>query len=164
MNPRTVSDLRSVADGLSRNPWGKLLLRSADGRVHEGVVPVRAFPIQAPEHDISLLDADGHELAWIPELAALPEPAQGLVRAALAEREFMPEIQAILSVSSFATPSTWEVRTDRGETHFVLKGDEDIRRLFGNTLLVTDAHGIQFLIRDMTALDRESRRLLDRFK
>lgn len=164
MNSRTVSDLRGVAEGLSRNAWGKLVLRSADGSVHEGVVPVRAFPIQAPEHDISLLDADGHELAWIPDLAALPEPAQGLVRAALAEREFMPEILAILSVSSFATPSTWQVRTDRGETRFVLKGDEDIRRLFGNTLLVTDAHGIQFLIRDMTALDRESRRLLDRFK
>jgi hypothetical protein len=164
MNLRTVSDLRSVSDGLSRNPWGKLVLRGTDGRMHEGVVPVRAFPIQAPEHDISLLDADGHELAWIPDLAALPEPAQGLVRAALAEREFMPEILAILSVSSFATPSTWQVRTDRGETHFVLKGDEDIRRLFGNTLLVTDAHGIQFLIRDMAALDRESRRLLDRFK
>lgn len=164
MNSRTVSDLRGVAEGLARNPWGKLVLRGADGRVHEGVVPVRAFPIQAPEHDISLLDADGHELAWIPDLAALAEPAQGLVRAALAEREFMPEILAILSVSSFATPSTWQVRTDRGETQFVLKGDEDIRRLFGNTLLVTDAHGIQFLIRDMTALDRESRRLLDRFK
>lgn len=164
MNPRTISDLHGVAEGLSRDPWGKLVLRGADGRTHEGVVPVRAFPIQAPEHDISLLDADGHELAWIPELASLPEPAQGLVRAALAEREFMPEILAILSVSSFATPSTWQVRTDRGETHFVLKGDEDIRRLFGNTLLVTDSHGIQFLIRDMTALDRESRRLLDRFK
>ena len=164
MNSRTVSDLRGVAEGLARNPWGKLVLRGADSRVHEGVAPVRAFPIQAPEHDISLLDADGHELAWIPDLAALAEPAQGLVRAALAEREFMPEILAILSVSSFATPSTWQVRTDRGETQFVLKGDEDIRRLFGNTLLVTDAHGIQFLIRDMTALDRESRRLLDRFK
>lgn len=164
MIPTTGLDLGSVAAGLSRNAWGKLVLRGANGRVHEGVLPVRAFPIQAPEHDISLLDADGHELAWIPDLAAMPEPAQGLVRAALTEREFMPEILAILSVSSFATPSTWRVRTDRGETAFVLKGDEDIRRLFGNTLLVTDSHGVQFLIRDMKALDRESRRLLDRFK
>lgn len=164
MNQRTVSDLRGMAEGLSRNAWGKLVLRGNDGRVHEGVVAVRAFPIQAPEQDISLLDADGHELAWIPELAALPEPAQGLVRGALSEREFMPEIRAILGVSTFSTPSTWQVRTDRGDTSFVLKGDEDIRRLFGQTLLVTDAHGIQFLIRDMTALDRESRRLLDRFK
>ena len=149
---------------LERNAWGRLVLTGADGRRSEAVVAVRAFPVQAPEHGVALLDADGHELVWIADLAAVPQPAQGLIREALGEREFMPEICAILGVSSFATPCTWQVRTDRGETRFVLKGDEDIRRLGGNTLLVTDSHGIQFLIRDMAALDRESRRLLDRFK
>ncbi len=164
MNSRSILNLTQTAATLTRNAYGKLTLAGADGQVCAGVVPVRAFPIQAPERDISLLDADGHEVAWIDDLARVPEPAQGLIRAALAEREFMPEIRAILGVSSFSTPSTWQVRTDRGDTSFVLKGDEDIRRLAGNTLLVTDTHGIQFLIRDMTALDRESRRLLDRFK
>ncbi|NDD14270.1 MAG: DUF1854 domain-containing protein, partial [Betaproteobacteria bacterium] len=33
----------------------------------------------------------------------------------------------------------------------------------GNTLLITDSHGIHFLIRDLTKLSRDSRRLLDRF-
>jgi hypothetical protein len=164
MNSRPILNQMQLAAALSRNAYGKLALTLADGQIRTGVVPVRAFPIQAPERDISLLDADGHEVAWIEELARVPEPALGLIRAALAEREFMPEIHAILGVSSFSTPSTWRVRTDRGDTSFVLKGDEDIRRLAGNTLLVTDSHGIQFLIRDMTALDRESRRLLDRFK
>ncbi|WP_156404486.1 DUF1854 domain-containing protein [Curvibacter sp. PAE-UM] len=164
MNSRPILNQMQVAAALSRNAYDKLALTLADGQIRTGVVPVRAFPIQAPERDISLLDADGHEVAWIEELARVPEPAQGLIRAALSEREFMPEIRAIRGVSSFSTPSTWQVRTDRGDTAFVLKGDEDIRRLAGNTLLVTDSHGIQFLIRDMTALDRESRRLLDRFK
>jgi len=164
MNSRPILNQMQLAAALSRNAYGKLVLTLADGQIRTGVVPVRAFPIQAPERDISLLDADGHEVAWVEEMARVPEPAQSLIRAALAGREFMPEIRAILGVSSFSTPSTWQVRTDRGDTSFVLKGDEDIRRLAGNTLLVTDSHGIQFLIRDMTALDRESRRLLDRFK
>lgn len=164
MNPRPLLNLTQTAASLTRDAYGKLVLTLADGQVRTGVVPVRAFPIQAPEQDISLLDADGHEVAWVDELARVPEPAQGLIREALAEREFIPEIRAIVGVSSFSTPSTWQVRTDRGDTSFVLKGDEDIRRLVGNTLLVTDTHGIQFLIRDMAALDRESRRLLDRFK
>jgi len=30
-------------------------------------------------------------------------------------------------------------------------------------LLVTDAHGVQFLIRDLARMDRYSRKLLDRF-
>jgi hypothetical protein len=75
----------------------------------------------------------------------------------------MPSIQRICRVSSFATPSTWLVETDRGETSFVLRGEEDIRRLMGSTLLIADSHGIQFLIRDLHALDRASRKLLDRF-
>ncbi len=164
MTPRPILNLNETDCLLLRNAWGRLVLTLPDGSTREGVMPVRAFPIQAPDRYISLVDAEGHEVAWVEDLTRLHEPQQGLIRAALGEREFMPEIRAILSVSSFATPSTWRVRTDRGETSFVLKGEEDIRRLAGHTLLVTDSHGIQFLIRDMTALDRESRRLLDRFK
>jgi len=148
---------------LVRDAFGKLVLTTADGQTHAGVVPVRAFPIQSPERGISLLDVDGHEVVWVEVLAELPQPAQGLIREALGGREFMPEIRAILSVTSFSTPCTWQVLTDRGETRFVLRGDEDIRRLAGNTLLITDSHGIHFLIRDLSALSRDSRRILDRF-
>jgi hypothetical protein len=132
--------------------------------VFTGVMPVRAFPIQLAEQCISMVDADGHEVAWIDALADVPQPAQDLIREALTSREFIPEILAIQSVTSFSTPCTWSVRTDRGDTRFVLRGDEDIRRLVGNTLLVTDSHGIHFLIRDSQALSRESRKILDRFK
>lgn len=81
----------------------------------------------------------------------------------LSRREFMPEIRRIRKVSTFATPSSWEVETDRGDTTLLLKGEEDIRRLPGGRLLISDSHGVQFLIRDPAALDRASRRLLDRF-
>lgn len=148
---------------LQRNAFGKLVLTTLDGQTHEGVMPVRAFPIQSPENGISLMSSDGHEVAWVDALSDVPQPTQGLIREALGGWEFMPEIQAILSVTSFATPCTWQVMTDRGETRFVLRGDEDIRRLAGNTLLVTDSHGIHFLIRDLTTLSRDSRKILDRF-
>jgi hypothetical protein len=75
----------------------------------------------------------------------------------------MPEIQSIDSVTSFSTPCTWAVKTDRGDTCFVLRGDEDIRRVGPTILLVTDSHGIQFLIRDPLQLSKDSRRILDRF-
>lgn len=75
----------------------------------------------------------------------------------------MPEIRRIASVSTYATPSTWQVETDRGDTRFVLRGEEDIRRLAGQTLLISDSHGIHYLIRDALALDRHSRKILDRF-
>lgn len=148
---------------LSRNSLGRLVFISAEGKVHEEVVPVRAFPITAAADGIALMSRDGHELAWIARLSDLVEEQRSLVEAELASREFVPEIRRILGVSTFATPSSWQVETDRGSATLLLKGEEDIRRLPGGMLLIADSHGVQFLIRDLFALDRHSRRLLDRF-
>lgn len=148
---------------LSRDAFGRLVLTLPDGTAHTGVVPVRAFPIGAPDEGLSLMSADSHELAWIDRLDALDAPRRELVEAELASREFVPEIRAIRAVSSFATPSTWTIDTDRGPTTLVLRGEEDIRRLGRTSLLIAARDGIQFLIRDIGALDRASRRLLDRF-
>lgn len=147
---------------LTRDAHGHLRLTTADGSVH-AVVPVRAFPVAAPDEGIALVGSDGHELAWIERLADLPDTTRRLVEDELASREFIPEIRRLCQVSTFALPSTWDVETDRGDTRFVLKGEEDIRRLGTTTLLIGDSHGVQYLIRDLTRLDKTSRRLLDRF-
>ena len=148
---------------LSRDAFAHLVLTTADGRVHENVSPVRAFPIQSPDEGISMVLQDGQEVAWIDRLADLPESIRRLIAEELEGREFMPEIARIDSVTSFATPCTWHVKTDRGETDFVLKGEEDIRRIGATSLLIADNHGIHFLIRDMYAVDKHTRKILDRF-
>jgi hypothetical protein len=148
---------------LRRDAFGKLVLTNAEGEEFVGVAPVRSFPVQAPTRGISLVRDGGKEVAWIDDLAAMPEDIRALVSEELDGREFMPEILSIESVSSFATPCTWRVRTDRGATEFVLKGEEDIRRLGAFSLLIADSHGIHFLIRDMFGVDKNSRRILDRF-
>jgi Domain of unknown function (DUF1854) len=148
---------------IDRNTFGRLELRLPGGVMHQDVTPVRASPIAAPDRGISLVAPNGHELVWIDRLTELPAETRALVEEELASREFVPEIQCLREVSSFATPSTWQVDTDRGTTSFVLKAEEDIRRLSEATLLIADTHGIQYLIRDLAALDRQSRQLLDRF-
>lgn len=147
---------------LSRNTYGKLVLSDADG-VHEGVVPVRAFPIAAPENGIALVDADGHELAWIEHLSELAPETRRLIEEELKNREFLPEIRRIRAVTTFAVPSTWTVETDRGDASFVLKGEEDIRRVAESTLLIADSHGVQYLVRNTQTLDKGSKKILDRF-
>ena len=152
-----------MAFQLTRNSFGKLILTGEDGQVHEAVLPVRAFPIQAPDEGISMVLPDGKEVAWIDALAGLPDDIRQLVHDELEGREFMPEILRIVDVTSFATPCTWTVATDRGDTEFLLKGEEDIRRIGATSLLVADNHGIHFLIRDMFTIDKHSRKILDRF-
>jgi hypothetical protein len=163
MNATTVITT-ATAFPLQRDAFGKLIWTTAQNQRFEGVVPVRAFPIQSPEVGISLVNLDGEEVAWIEELAGVPEPAQTIIREELATREFMPVISQIVGVASFSTPCTWTVKTDRGDTEFVLRGDEDIRRIgTGGTLLISDSHGIQYLVRDQFALDARSKKILDRF-
>ncbi|MBB1630664.1 hypothetical protein A9975_07285 [Cupriavidus sp. UME77] len=155
--------MQQVDFKLSRNALGRLVMTTADGVVHDGVVPVRAFPIAAPDDGVGLVSADGRELAWLPRLDTLPAPVREMIEAELASREFMPEIRRIRSVSTYATPSTWEVETDRGLTSLVLRGEEDIRRLAGSKLLISDSHGIHYLVRNLVSLDKGSRKILDRF-
>jgi len=153
----------SATFSLHRDSFGLLVYTGTDGAEHTGVVPVRAFPISAPTDGIALINAEGHELLWIDQLATLPAELSALINEELANRELIPEIRSVRSVSSFATPSIWRIDTDRGETEIVLRSEDDIRRLASPALLIADAHGLHFLIRDRYALDAHSRKLLDRF-
>jgi len=148
---------------LAFDPFGKLVVTLADGTQHVGALVARAFPIAAAEQCISVLSAEGKELAWIENLSDLPAQTRDIIQQALQGREFMPEILRLDGVNSFSTPSVWRVQTNRGPTQLVLKGEEDIRRLSAHRLIVADAHGVQFLIRDLPSLDRHTRKLLDRF-
>ncbi|MDR1275921.1 MAG: DUF1854 domain-containing protein [Candidatus Accumulibacter sp.] len=148
---------------LDRNAFGRLVFTDATGETYENVVPVRAFPITAPDAGFSLVDLEGKELAWVDSIDALCNDARELVLQTFAAREFMPVIEKIVGVSSFLTPSVWKVETDRGKTQLILAGEENIRRLAPPALLVTDSHGIHYLIRDRGALDKQSKKYLDRF-
>lgn len=143
---------------LSRDDFGRLLL---DG---EAVTPVRAHPISAPDEGISLIGDDGHERLWIPRLSELATAERELVEAELQSREFHPVLQRLVAVSTFSTPSQWTVETDRGLLQFFLKSEEDIRRIGDQgRLVISSSHGLQLQVPDRWALDRASRRLLERF-
>jgi hypothetical protein len=148
---------------LHRNASGQLVFMDSEGKEHVNVELARAFPISAPLDGISMLDQNGRELVWIPRLDDSSREIRRLLEEELQSREFMPEIKRIRGVSGYATPCTWQVETDRGDTEFVLKAEEDIRRLSTSALLIVDSRGIQFLIRDPRTLDKASRRILDRF-
>jgi len=149
---------------LELDALGQLVFIDAVGTHHVGVYPIRAYPITAPGAGVSIMDQSGKELCWFDGITAIPEGELALIEEELATREFMPVIEKITKVSTFATPSIWDIETDRGPTRIRLKGEEDIRRIAGNTLLIADSNGLQFLIKDSTQLDKVSKKLLDRFR
>lgn len=157
------TNTNTISFELARDTFGRLVLTDAQGERHVGVTPVRAFPLSAPNEGVSLVGSEGRELVWVDRVDQLPAPTQALLTEELAVRDFAPTLLKLHGVSSFGVPSTWTVSTDRGDTSFVLKAEEDIRRLDGGALLIASAHGVQFRIPDTKALDRASRKLLERF-
>jgi hypothetical protein len=158
-----MTSSREVGFDLKQDAWGRLVMMDSTNRQHIGVEPVRAFPLSDPEHGIALCDAEGHELMWIDDLADLPGPIQEVLLGELAKREFVPVIFRVLKVSALVEPCEWQVETDRGPTSFLLQSEDDIHRLDEHRALVTDAHGIRYLIQDTRTLDSTSRRLLERY-
>jgi hypothetical protein len=146
---------------LQRDNWGQLVLIAADGTQHSPVAPIPLFPISEPEHWISLRGPDGTELACIEDLGTLTPDAQKLVKDELARREFVPVIERIVRVSGQSEPSEWQVETDRGPTRFVLKSEEDVRRIDDSQILIVDAHGTRYHIPDLNAVDVKSRRIVE---
>ncbi len=148
---------------LEIDAYGTLNFIDDTGARHINIRPVRTFPISEPNGALSLMSHDGKELAWFDSLESIDLAYKEIILKSLAETEFMPVIEKISKVSSFATPSIWDIKTDRGNTRLKLKGEEDIRRITRETLLITDAHGIQYLIRNTNELDKVSKKILDRF-
>jgi hypothetical protein len=148
---------------LEIDAYGTLNVIDDTGIRHTNVRPVRTFPISDPNAGLSLMSPDGKELAWFESIDSIDTAYKEMILQGLAQTEFMPTILRITKVSSFATPSIWDITTDRGDTRLKLKGEEDIRRITRETLLITDAHGIQYLIRNTNELDKGSRKILDRF-
>jgi hypothetical protein len=165
LDPATPREPRHPAGciALEYDPFGRLVLTTAGGERHAGVVPVRGFPFSAPAACISFCDENGREVFFLPHLDELDRPTRDSLAADLSRREFIPVIRSIYSVSSGAEPTDWHVLTDRGEARFVLNNEDNIRRMGSRGALIADSHGIRFRIEDTRALDTHSRRILRRY-
>jgi hypothetical protein len=82
-----------------------------------------------PEKTIAILDNEGSELLTLADLEALNPNARETLRKELSARDFVPQIQRIVTTNAPAPPCQWTVETDRGETSFELASEDDIRKL-----------------------------------
>lgn len=147
---------------LARNAAGRLVLTEQNGRVHDGVEAIRAFPLSDTDRLVSILDSHGREITCVADLAALPAETAAIIRQELAEREFLPRIERIVHVSRHKEPHEWDVITDRGRVQFLLR-DDDIRRIGPTKAILVDAHGVRFYIPDSRQMDANSRRILSQY-
>ncbi|NDC63246.1 MAG: DUF1854 domain-containing protein [Planctomycetia bacterium] len=159
--PAGASAASPPAWRLERQQHGRLDLVDDRGNRHADVDIVRAFPITAPTGSVSIIAADGDELAWIDSLETVDPALRRLLEDELAQRDFLPVIERIESVSD-GEPAEWAVETDRGPRRFTVEHADDITRLPDGGAVITDTFAIRYTIRDLSRLDPRSRRLFEK--
>ena len=153
------------AGTLERTDLCLVRLTLPDGTVHDELEPRRLFPYTAPDQYVSLLNAEGHEVAVVRDVAQLDRDSAKALSAVLSEYYMIPKIEKLLETEDINGAIKWRVLTDRGETEFRIRNrNSDIKRRRGTKqILVRDANDNRYLIPDYTTLDHRSRRLLYSF-
>jgi Domain of unknown function (DUF1854) len=161
MNATNTSHDWPASFQLLRDPMGQIVLVDDQGKRTVGIQVIPLFPVSCPDQWISFADARGEELVCLESMQSAPDQVQKLIHEELAFREFMPRILKVHSVSGTSEPCEWRVMTDRGDTNFVLKSEDDIRRLSANTVQIIDAVGVRYRVDDTRKLDPHSLRFIE---
>jgi ATP-binding cassette, subfamily B, bacterial len=123
----------------------------------------RCFPLTDPDRFLCLMDPRGHELCCLESSSLLSAESRKALESALAASELLPGVRQIERILAEATQSTWQVITDRGARSFIVEQEDHIRRLNDGRHLITDAHGMRYLVPRPEELDAKSRKLFAQF-
>ena len=144
------------------NEHGQVELHLPDETVHTGVAIVPAFPISRPNRFVYFRDEEGKELGLLVDPRRLDRESRDIVLAQADQAYFMPQITRIQRVEERMGVARWEVETDRGWSSFdVVSRSESVWFVGRNRVVIRDADGNRYLIEDLSALDRRSRRLAE---
>jgi hypothetical protein len=139
-------------------------LHTPDGTVHRNVRVVTAFPVSRPNRFVYFQDSDGAEIGMLVEPRRLDRESREIVLPQLDQAYFMPHITRIVRIEERMGMGIahWEVETDRGWNAFeLISRSESVWYVGKNRVVLRDADGNRYLIEDLSALDKRSRRLAD---
>ncbi len=136
----------------------------------ERIVPVRAFPISAPETFISIREPDtrasgrGAEIGMIEDLSVFPDEVSGMIRDELSRRYFTPAIKKIHSFHEKFGYCYWDVTTVAGRVEFIMSNPTgSIRTLEDGRVFLYDIDGNCFTVEDPSKLDKRSYKMLENY-
>ena len=147
---------------------GQLDCALASGDTHEDVHCVALFPLSNPDHYITVVvkkDKEPGEIGILLDLGELGRDQRALVRNAVAQRYFLPEITEIVHVMSKDGLYEWDVVTDRGPKQFDSASSsksDSVSVTEQGIIIVTDLEKCRYKISDPDALSALSRRYLDK--
>ena len=141
---------------------GFLSLRVMKKDRHPRVHLYRSFPLSRSTEYISVRDTDDKEIGIIEDLAEFPPKIARLLEEELERRYFTPAIREITSLKQEFGYTYWEVGTDSGFCRFTVKmGDNTIRYLSENTLLIFDVDGNRFELPEYESINKKHLKIVE---
>jgi hypothetical protein len=147
---------------LNSNEAGQLLLHSIKGSIP--VRPVACFPWSEPNNYISLRNEAGMEVGFIHSTAELDGSSRTALETTLWQTRFVFEVTGIEKVEDELELRTWSVRTRQGPRSFQTKLEDWPRRLENGGVIIRDLSGDLYHIKDPSALDPISQKLIWAFR
>lgn len=145
-----------------RKEGGALELRYGE----EVYYPIRvkhAFPFTNPNSYIIILNEEGKQIGMVEDINSLDEESRKNILEDLDAVFFIPQIQRIIGVKERFGSSRWIVETDRGIKEFATRSlSESVQELENGHIIIVDADGLQYEIRDINSLPPKSRAILGR--
>jgi len=140
----------------------RLQLRREGEEEWREVTLLRLFPLSEPLQWISVRNDKGEEIGIVQELHGLPPESLTCLRRYLRRYYLVPVITHIYSTTSRFDLCEWEVETNRGRMHFIMRNPhESIKQLLPGMFTLTDMEGTRYDVPDIASLDPESRLLLE---
>ncbi len=141
-------------------PEGRLRLET-ETQCYLEVRPRWAAPLTYPNRYLALVDGKDREIVMIPDPSELPPEIKSVLDDELHRRYLTSHIRGIISVKTEFGATYWHVLTERGQKEFVTQSLQENAQWMGpDQLLLVDVDGNRFEIKDVNALDDQSRRKL----
>lgn len=147
---------------LFHHPKDRLRLTVGEDRSYLTVKPVWAAPLSHPGKYLALLDGKGEEIVTLPDPRALSDTSHQAVQDEIARRYLTATIESVTEALTEFGATYWHVETDRGPRDFVTQSlSENVQWLTPTHVLLTDVDGNRFELKDVSAMDERSRKLIE---
>jgi len=100
-------------------------------------------------------------IGMIEDIGKLDSKSRKLLRRELKRAYFMPRITKINRMKELHGIMKFEVETEKGPREFETRYREDIRKMTGGCIVIKDADGNRYEIKDYRKLDQKSINLID---
>lgn len=143
------------------NAFHDLTLETSED-LYENVTAERAFPLNAPEQLITIRDKKKNEIGLIEDMRTLDRDSYQVLENALNQTYFLPQIIKIHTAETKFRIPKWTVDTDLGPREFEIPSTRrDIRVVGDGRVLLRDADGNRYEIRNYHQLDPDSQAIVE---